>query len=134
MAGFVSFDEKALLAILEGNYSVRRQTARGAEPTLLQLAKVNCGTQFPGDPTRNPAPGTVHGESGVYRRSGVFVDTLELTVTSGGGVADLEFSSPATSFRKGYGSYAYGQALIEGWEPFIGPYRLLPEEFYSAGV
>ncbi len=131
---FVSFDEQALLAILEGNYSVRRQTARGAEPALLQLAIANCSTQYPGEPTRNPAPGTVHGESGVYRRSGEFVDSLDLKVTSGGGVADLEFTSPATSFREKYGSFPYGQALIEGWEPFVGPYRLLPEEFYTAGI
>lgn len=95
-------------------------------PTVLEAARVNCSTPWTKG-TLNPAPGTVHGDTGTYLRSGEFARTLELNVVG----SDFQFRSPATSFRRRSGiSFNYGQGLIEGWPPFKGPYKLLPPEYY----
>jgi hypothetical protein len=120
----LSFDASALEGIL-GRPSSQRAMAVFARPDILLAAITNCSTPFPGDPTRNPAPGTVNGATGVYLRSGEFSRTLELNISP---TDELEFSSSAVSRRKGF---AYGQALIDGRAPFIGPYRLLPPEYYT---
>lgn len=75
----------------------------------------------------NPAPGNAGDGTGTYLRSGEFVRTLELQVFG----RVLEFYSSATAYRKNSGSFAYGQALIDGSPPFKGSYDLLPQDFYD---
>ncbi len=128
-----SFDPVALNAIL-AEPAAQAKMAVYAQPDLLRAAQENCGVLYPGGSTRNPAPGYNSG-TGVYMRGdrtkaagrapGQFRNTLQLEVEGDG---NLIFSSPATSDRGGFG---YGQALIDGREPFIGPYRLLPPEYYT---
>lgn len=125
-----SFDPTAMDAILNQPEAQQRMGVL-ASPTLLEIAKANCSVPYPGEPARNPAPGQVNGQTGVYMRGdgkrrapGQFRDTLQLEISVTG---DLVFSSPAISARKGF---AYGQALIAGRAPFIGAYRLLPPEYY----
>jgi hypothetical protein len=128
-----SFDPAALNAIL-AQPAPQARMAVYAQPDLLRLAKENCSVPFPGGSARNPAPGYNDGTA-VYMRGdrsktaprapGQFRDTLQLEITAGG---ELSFFSPATSDR---GGFAYGQALIDGRAPFIGPYRLLPPEYYT---
>ncbi len=123
---FLTFDEPALLSILERNYEVKRKTLVLAEPDLLRIAKDNCSTKWAGE--SNIAPGSAGADSGTYLRSGEFVRTLELTVQG----EFLDFYSPAVSYRKKSGkSFGYGIALIRGAPPFAGPYKLLPAEFYT---
>jgi len=123
---FLTFDEPALLAILERNYQVKRKTLVAAQPDLLDIAKDNCSNPWGGQ--SNPAPGKAGAGTGTYLRSGEFVRTLGLEIFG----PVLEFSSTATSFRKRSGiSFSYGQALIDGDRPFAGPYKLLPAEFYD---
>lgn len=121
---FLTFDEPALLAILERNYEVKRKTLVAAQPDLLDIAKNNCSVGWGGQ--LNPAPGSASNGTGVYLRSGEFVRTLHLDIFG----PVLEFSSNAIAYRKNSGSFAYGQALIDGGHPFKGPYKLLPSEFY----
>lgn len=121
---FLTFNEPALLSILEHNYGVKRRTLVTAEPTILRIAKENCSTKWGGQ--LNPASGTVNGDTGVYSRSGEFSRTLQLNIYGD----TLEFSSPAISYRKKSGAFGYGTALIRGARPFKGPYKLLPPEFY----
>ena len=118
-----SFDPAALEAII-AQPAVQTRMASLAAPTILTDAKLNCSVRYPGGMVRNPAPGTVNGGTGVYARSGAFWQTLQLSISVTGGLA---FSSPIVSPRKGFD---YGQALIDGRAPFIGPYRLLPPEYY----
>ena len=123
-----SFDAAALLTIL-AQPTAQRAMAVYAQPDILQAAKDNCSTKFPGGRTTNPAPGTVHGDTGVYMRSEVFRDTLQLSISGDG---ELTFSSTATSTRKKSGiTFNYGQALIDGRLPFKGPYKLLPPDYYT---
>ncbi len=122
---FLTFDEPALLSILEYNYGVKRRSLVTAEPSLLRIAKDNCDTTWGGQ--LNPASGTINGDTGVYKRSGEFVRTLELNIYGD----TLEFYSPATTTRKGGVSFGYGNALIRGMPPFKGAYKLLPPEFYK---
>ncbi len=119
------YEEHKLLAILERNYEIKRKTLVTAEPSLLRIAKENCSTQWGGQ--RNLAPGSVNGDTGVYKRSGQFSRTLEINIYGD----TLEFSSPAVSYRRKSGSFGYGSALIRGASPFVGPYKLLPPEFYD---
>lgn len=129
------FHPAALDAILS-QPAVQTRMAVFVQPQLLDIAKANCSVPYPGDPVRNPAPGNVNGNTGVYMRGdgkkrapGQFRDTLQLDIT---GVGDLTFSSPAIAApRKRSGAFAYGQALIDGRAPFIGAYRLLPPEYYT---
>ncbi len=132
-----SFDPVALTAIL-AEPAAQAKMAVYARPDLLRVAQENCGVLYPGGSATNPAPGYNSG-TGVYmrgdkgsKRSGIaprdpgqFRNTLQLEVEGDG---NLIFSSPAVAERKGF---AYGQALIDGREPFIGPYRLLPPEYYT---
>lgn len=133
MSGF-SFDLGALEGIL-GSPAAQVKLAVYVRPDLLDIAKTNCSSLYPGWPRRNPASGTVNGDTGVFMRGdrskavrrapGQFRDTLRLEISPTG---DLEFSSPATSDR---GGFAYGQALIDGRGPFKGRYKLLPPEYYT---
>jgi len=119
------FFPQALNALLASPV-VQNRLLVANQPELLRQAKENCSVPWPRG-TLNPAPGTVHGDTGVYMRSEVFRDTLELRVIGD----EMSFFSPAVAYRRRSGAFPYGQALIEGRAPFIGPYRLLPPEFYT---
>lgn len=115
------FYPAALEALLREPMSRRRQAIVAAtDPhlALLARAKEYVGVQWPRGVLNPGGRGNPP-----FKRSGRFRDSLALWVVG----EQLLFSSDAISPRR---SWPYGQNLITGGEPFIGPYRMLPPEFY----
>lgn len=106
-----------LAAVLDTPVAKRGMAAAAAKSSLLEIAKAYVSTPYPKG-ARNP------GGAGnpPYMRSQQFRDTLRLDVIGD----QLLFSSSAV----GRGSHPYGQNLITGGSPFLGPYRMLPPEYY----
>lgn len=98
--------------------ATKKGLAEVAHDNLLEIAKLTVSRPWPKG-TANPPPGPP------YMRSQVFRDTLQLESSPTG---NLVFRSPAVSPRK---SFLYGQALIDGSDPYPSAYRVLPPEYYS---
>lgn len=115
------FYPAALEALLREPTSQRRQAQRAAtdpQLALLARAKEYVGVQWPSG-VRNPG-----GQGNPpFKRSGRFRDSLTLSVVG----VQLMFSSDAISPRR---AWPYGANLITGGPPYVGPYRMLPPEFY----
>jgi hypothetical protein len=112
----------AALAALMAEPMTKRRLARvvSIDPRLALLDRAK-------EYVNVPWPSGVNNPGGrgnpPFRRSGRFRDSLALAVIG----EQLLFSSDAISPRR---AWPYGENLITGGDPYVGPYHMLPPEFY----